>query len=82
MRAIFHRMPKEATHDTAEEGLRPLDQVDADRIRAWQTTDTLRPKGKKRARGEPDNETAAVRFVKPRQELVEKKTKPGKKTAA
>ena len=50
LRAIFHRMPKEATHDTAEEGLRPLDQVDADRIRAWQTTDTLRPQGKKRAR--------------------------------
>ena len=80
LRAIFHCMPKEAAHDTTEEGLRPLDEVDADRIRAWQTAASLRPKGKKRTREESDDETAVIRFVKPRQE--QKKAEPAKKTAA
>ena len=31
--AIFRCMPKEATYGTAEDNLRPLDEVDADRIR-------------------------------------------------
>ena len=81
LHAIFRCMPKEATDDTAEEGLRPLDEADADRIRTWQTTATLRPKGKKRAREESDDKTEVVRFVKPRQELVQKKAEPAKKTA-
>ena len=61
--------------------MRPLGEADADRIRAWQTKETLRPNGKKRTREESDDETAMLRFVKPRQELVEKKAEPAKKTA-
>ena len=59
-----------------------MDEADVDRIRAWQTVATLRPKGKKRTREESDDETAMLRFVKPRQELVQKKAEPAKKTAA
>ena len=65
--AIFRCMPKEATYGTAEDNLRPLDEVDADRIRGWQTVTTLRPKGKKRDREESDSEPERV--VKPKQEL-------------
>ena len=56
--------------------------MDAERIRAWQTVDTLRPKGNKRAREESDDETAEVRFVKPKQELALRKAEPPPKSAA
>ena len=81
-KVFFKCLPDEATCRATQKGLRPLDEVDADRIRAWQTMETLRPKGKKRTREESDDETAMLRFVKPRQELVEKKAEPAKKTAA
>ena len=59
-----------------------MDEADADRIRAWQTRETLRPKWKNRTREESEDNTTVVRFVKPRQELVQKKAEPAKKTAA
>ena len=79
-KVLFKGLPDGATCRAARKGLRPLDEVDADRIRAWQTAASLRPKGKKRTREESDDETAVIRFVKPRQE--QKKAEPAKKTAA
>ena len=58
--AIVRCMPKEATYGTAEDNLRPLDKVDADRIRGWKTVTTLRPKGKKREREESAAAAARV----------------------
>ena len=81
-KVLFKCLPDEATCRATQKGLRPLDEVDADRIRAWQTAATLRPKGKKRAREESDDETAVVRFVKPRQQLVLRKAARPKKSAA
>ena len=60
---IFRCLPDEATCRAAKQGLRPLDEVDANRIRAWQTVASLRPAGEKRAREESDGEED-VRFVK------------------
>jgi hypothetical protein len=39
---------------SVEQSIRPLDEVDANRIRAWQTVASLRPAGKKRAREEEE----------------------------
>ena len=44
-KVLFKCLPDEATCRAAQKGLRPLDEVDADRIRAWQTAASLRPKG-------------------------------------
>ena len=79
-KVLLRCLPFEATPCAAAKGLRPLDEVDADRIRAWQTIDTLRPRGKKRAREESDDEEE-VRFVKPKQELVLRKAEPPPKSA-
>ena len=66
-RVLFRCIPFGATPRTAEEGLRPMDEVDADRIRAWQTVASLRPRGQKRAREESDEsqtDEEEVHFVK------------------
>ena len=62
-KVLFRCLPFDTTSGAAEKGLRPMDEVDADRIQAWQTVATLRPAGKKRAREEADSDDA-VRFVK------------------
>ena len=44
---ILRCLPKEQ-HRAAEQGLRPLDEVDRNRILAWQTIESLRPVSQKR----------------------------------
>ena len=56
-KVLFKCLPDEATCRATQTGLRPLDEVDTDRIRAWQTMETLRPKGKKLTREESDDKT-------------------------
>jgi hypothetical protein len=49
---LLRCIPDEATRVATVNNLRPMDEVDADRIQAWQTVASLRPVGKKRAREE------------------------------
>ena len=49
-KVLLRCLPDEATQVAAMKSLRPLDEVDANRIPAWQTVASLRPAGKKRAR--------------------------------
>ena len=48
--SLLRCLPDEATQVAATQSLRPLDEVDATRIRAWQTVASTRPRGEKRAR--------------------------------
>ena len=52
--ALLRCLPKEQLR-AVEQGLRPLDDVDRDRIAAWQTVDSLRPKGTKRKRDDEES---------------------------
>ena len=57
--SILQCLPDEQRR-AAELGLRPLDEVDKDRISAWQTMADVRPRGfNKRAREETDSEEEA-----------------------
>ena len=63
---LFRCFLDEFARHVATQSLRPLDEVDADRIRAWQTVASLRPAGKKRAREE--EEMVSMVFKQPRTE--------------
>ena len=61
---VISTLPKEQ-RQSVEDTLRPLDELDADRLAAWKTVDDLRPKFRPpSAVGEADIVSAA--FVKPR----------------
>ena len=53
--AILRCLPA-VQYEIAKQSLRPLDEVDKNRIVAWQTPTSLRPKGNKRARPDDDDE--------------------------
>ena len=61
-RVLLRCLPDEATQVAAMKSLRPLDEVDANRIRAWQTVASLRPAGNRRTADpdEPDYKTQTV----------------------
>ena len=65
-KVVLDCLPDEAARLNAMKSLRPLDEVDANRIRAWQTVASLRPRGEKRAREEDqsDEDELAIHFVK------------------
>jgi hypothetical protein len=52
---IFKYLNDASLHDV-EQGLRPLDEVDRDRISGWATIESLRPQGQKRKRAEEEEE--------------------------
>ena len=58
----------------AEQSLRPLDEVDRDRLAAWQTVESLRPAGHKRPR-ESDEEEEYQSLAK-RAKIAESNAKP------
>jgi len=64
---ILRCLPQEQ-RCAAEQSLRPMDEVDRNRIQAWQTVESLRPAGKKRAREEEAQ--VVVRFVRPGESLL------------
>ena len=52
-KVLFKCLPAPFTNEqrcAVQKSLRPLDEVDRDRISAWQTVDSLRPAGQKRKR--------------------------------
>ena len=52
-KVLFQCLPAPFTNEqrcAVQKSLRPLDEVDRDRISAWQTVDSLRPAGQKRKR--------------------------------
>jgi hypothetical protein len=75
--AILKCLPDEQ-RSSIHDGLRPLDELDADRIRAWATPESLRPK---RPRQEEDDEVT-VFFKRRRTEDAEPPQPEPRKTAA
>jgi hypothetical protein len=77
--AILKCLPVEQ-RNSIHEGLRPMDELDADRIRAWETPGSLRPK---RPRQEAeDDEEPKVFFKRCRTENAEHPPPEPRKTAA
>jgi hypothetical protein len=60
--AILKCLP-EKHHATAKHGLRPLDEVDRDRITAWETLDSMRPASGVKRKREDDDDEVEIRFV-------------------
>ena len=59
--AILKCLPEEH-HATAKHGLRPLDEVDRDRITTWETLDSLRPASGVKRKRDDDNDDDEVEF--------------------
>ena len=58
-KVIFGWLPKEQ-HCAVQQGLRPLDEVDRDRLAEWMTIESLRPKGQTRKCVDEEDEAKGV----------------------
>ena len=70
-KVILRCLPNEQRR-AAEQSLRPLDEVDRDRLAAWQTVNSLRPAGNKRPRESEEAYQSLAKRVK----ILESNAKP------